>query len=486
MAFPLRRAAEVSSWSSDYMRAASVLLAFSALLSADAIFAKGFAQAGEENRLELRVSYGHDKHRYFQAEADKGNARAQFELGLQYLFGDFLSHVTADPAAGMQWLRKSAEQRDPQAQNLIGALYFRGKVLARDKTEAVNWFRKAAEQGDAYAQSNLGFCYHKGEGVAKDPREAIKWFRLAARQGEVKAQRRLGLILQAGEGVPQDCAEAARWFFNLALRAESRDPYAPTIDRPDGVGFSESNKAKPASSWRKAAEAGDARAQYEFGGCYENGYGVGINRTESVKWYRASAQGGYAPAQFLMGYFCQEDFRLEHDPDEIIRWYRQAAAQGYAKAQYNLGCYYARGQFKVFRSLPGGATSSYMIGIPKNAVESVKWYRMAAEQGHVAAQYVMGMIYHSGDGVPQDLAEAVKWYRMSAEQGHPTSQFNLGVMYFHGRGTNKDFVESARWLWECSMQKPRSIAFCGNGRPIPIPMADDGTQTALVPLRQIP
>jgi hypothetical protein len=59
-------------------------------------------------------------------------------------------------------------------------------------------------------------------------------------------------------------------------------------------------------------------------------------------------------------------------------------------------------------------------------------------------------------------------------------------MYFHGRGTNKDFVESARWFWECSMQKPRSIAFCGNGRPIPIPMADDGTQTALVPLRQIP
>ena len=486
MAFPLHPTGEVSSWPSDYMRAACAFLAFSALISTDSIFPKGFAQAGREERVGLRVRYGDDKRQYFQAEAAKGNARAQFELGLLYLFGDFLSHVTADPTLGMEWLRKSAAQHDPQAQNLIGWLYFRGKVLANDKTEAVKWFRKAAEQGDAYAQSNLGFCFHKGEGVAKDPSEAVKWLRLAAKQGEVKAQRRLGLILEAGEDVPQDCAEAARWFFNLALQAEIRDQYVPTIDRPEGVGFSEANKAQPASSWRKAAEAGDARAQYELGGCYENGQGAGIDRTESVNWYRKSAQGGYAPAQFLMGYFYQEDFRLEHDPDEVIRWYRQAADQGYAKAQYNLGCYYARGQFEVFRFPPGGARVSSMRGIPKNQVEAVKWYRKAAEQGHVAAQYVMGKTLHSGDGVPQNSAEAVVWWRKAAEQGHPTSQFNLGVMFFHGRGTNKDFVESAKWFRECSMQKPRSIDFCGNGKPVPIPMADDGIQAALVPLRQIP
>jgi TPR repeat protein len=127
-----------------------------------------------------------------------------------------------------------------------------------------------------------------------------------------------------------------------------------------------------------------------------------------------------------------------------------------------------------------------MIGIPKNPVEAVKWYRMAAEQGHVTAQYVMGTIYQSGDGVPQNLAEAVKWYRKSADQGHPASQFNLGVMYFHGRGTPKDFAESAKWFRECSMQKPRSIAFCGVGKPVSRPMVDGGIQTALVPLRQIP
>jgi TPR repeat protein len=461
-------------------------MAFSALLSTDAIFSKGFAQTGKEERLGLRERHGNGKHESSCAEAEKGNAREQFELGLQYLFGHFDSHVTKDSAQGMLWVRKSAAQRNAQAQNLIGCLLYQGEILAEDKVEGVKWIRMAAEQGDAYAQSNLGFCYYKGQGVARDVGEAVKWFRMAAKQGEVSAQRRLGLILEAGEGVPKDCAEAAQWFFNLALQAETRDQYVPTIDRPDGVGFSEANKTKPASSWRESAEAGDARAQYEFGGCYENGHGVGINRSESVKWYRASAQGGYAPAQFLMGYFYQEDFRLQHDSVEIIRWYRKAADQGHAKAQYNLGCYYGRGETIWVKFIPGQPDVSSKKGIPENPVEAVKWYRMAAEQGHVTAQYVMGKICHSGNGIPQDPAEAVVWWRKAAKKGHPTSQFNLGVMLFHGRGTDKDFVESAKWFRECSMQKPRSIDFCGVGKPVSRPMVDGGIQTALVPLRRVP
>jgi TPR repeat protein len=468
------------------MRLPSVLRVLSALISFNGIVRDSAAQTKEISHLELRVAYGDDATELYRAAAEKGDTRAQFEVGLQYLFGHFGSHVTKDPAQGMLWIRKSAAQHNSQAQNLIGCLLHRGGILAKDEVEAAKWFRKAAEQGDAFAQSNLGYCYQKGEGVAKDMGEAVKWFRMAAKQGEVSAQRRLGLILEAGEGVPKDCAEAAQWFFNLALQAETRDQYVPTIDRPDGVGFSEANKTKPASSWRESAEAGDARAQYEFGGCYENGHGVGINRSESVKWYRASAQGGYAPAQFLMGYFYQEDFRLQHDSVEIIRWYRKAADQGHAKAQYNLGCYYGRGETIWVKFIPGQPDVSSKKGIPGNPVEAVKWYRMAAEQGHVTAQYVMGKICHSGNGIPQDPAEAVVWWRKAAKKGHPTSQFNLGVMLFHGRGTDKDFVESAKWFRECSMQKPRSIDFCGVGKPVSRPMVDGGIQTALVPLSRVP
>ena len=56
-------------------------------------------------------------------------------------------------------------------------------------------------------------------------------------------------------------------------------------------------------------------------------------------------------------------------------------------------------------------------GVPQDYAEAVKWYRLAAEQGDVAAQYNLGIMYDNGDGVPQDYKEAVKWYRLAAEQG---------------------------------------------------------------------
>ena len=467
------------------MRYSSVLWVFSALLAFDAVTLNGFAQAGEVPRLERRASYGNDETKRVRAEAEKGEARAQFDLGFLYLYGNIWRDIEANPALGMQWIRKSAAQGYAQAQDLIGCLLHRGQILAADKVVAVKWFRKAADQGDAYAQSNLGFCYLKGEGVAKDPGEAVRWFRLAAAKGEVKAQRHLGRILEAGEGVPKDYAEAAKWFFNLALQLEKTDQYIPREDRPERAGFSESNKVQPASSWLKAAEGGDTRAQFELGRCHESGEGVAPDQDEAMKWYRRSAQAGYAPAQFLLGYFHHGGHRLEYDHDDVIRWYRKAADQGYAKAQYNLGCFYGHGETIWVKSIPGQPNVRSTVGIPENSDEAAKWYRKAAEQGHVTAQYVMGKIFHSGKGVPKEQGEAVKWWRKAAEQGHGPSQFNLGVMCFYGRGTIKDFAESTKWFHACSLQNPRSIDFCGTGKPSPRPMVD-GIQAALVPLSDIP
>ena len=466
------------------MRHTSVLWAFSALLAFDAIALDGFAQAEEGPRLELRLPDGNEKTMPLRPKAEKGEARAQFDLGFLYLFGDFYSHLEADQAKGMYWLRKSLAQGDAQAQDLMGCLLHRGQFLAQDKVEAAKWFRKAAEQGDPYAQSNLGYCYLKGEGVAKDTAEAVRWFRLAAAKGEVKAQRHLGYILETGEGFPQDCSEAAKWFFNLALIAETDKPSLELPDHPHSERFSNSAKGRPASAWFKAAEAGDAQAQYELGYCYEKAVGVEHDESEAIKWYRRSAEGGYAPAQFVLGYFHHGHGRLDYDHDEVLKWYGKASDQGYAKAQFNLGCYYDHGQGESGRLVPGGATVWTKFGVPRNPAEALKWYRKAAENGHAQAQYLMGKSYHSGKDVPEDHTQSVKWWRKAAEQGNPASQFNLGVMYLHGHGTHKDFVESARWFRECAMQKITYFR-CGHGMPTSRPMVD-GIQTELIPLTGIP
>ena len=67
-------------------------------------------------------------------------------------------------------------------------------------------------------------------------------------------------------------------------------------------------------------------------------------------------------------------------------------------------------------------------GAVENKAKAVKWYRRAAEQGNVDAQYSLGDMYARGDGVPEDDAEAVKWLRLAAEQDHADAQFSLDIM----------------------------------------------------------
>lgn len=238
------------------MRTTPFVQAFLVLIVFVSFASKAFPQVRQDAGVGFSLLTRNEKTEFHRQKAEQGDAQAQFALGFLYLYGDFYSHLGADQAEGLLWIRKSAAQGYAQAQDLMGCLLYQGRILAQDKAESVRWFRKAADQGDVYAQSNLGYCYYKGEGVTKDSVEAVRWLRLAAAKGEAKAQRHLGCILEAGDGVPKNYSEAAKWFFNLALLKETTERYFPTEEGPEHAGFSPSNQVPPASSWLKAAEGG--------------------------------------------------------------------------------------------------------------------------------------------------------------------------------------------------------------------------------------
>ncbi len=79
-------------------------------------------------------------------------------------------------------LKVLAEKGDAQAQYNLGVMYERGDGVPRDFKKAVKWFRKAAEQEFADAQYNLGVMYGAGKGVPKDFKEALKWHQKAPDQ----------------------------------------------------------------------------------------------------------------------------------------------------------------------------------------------------------------------------------------------------------------------------------------------------------------
>ncbi len=54
----------------------------------------------------------------------------------------------------------------------------------------------------------------------------------------------------------------------------------------------------------------------------------------------------------------------------------------------------------------------------ENNSEAAKWFSLAAEQGHMPAQYRMGEIYSSGKGVDENLNTAYMWYLLAELSGN--------------------------------------------------------------------
>nr|WP_275421426.1 tetratricopeptide repeat protein [Snodgrassella gandavensis] len=70
--------------------------------------------------------------------------------------------------------------------------------------------------------------------------------------------------------------------------------------------------------------------------------------------------------------------------------------------------------------------------------EAYKYYKLAAEQGNIDAQFSLGCMYRSGKGVMLDLAKAVYYYQQAAVQGNLAAQYNnLWLMYYNGYGVKK-------------------------------------------------
>ena len=73
-----------------------------------------------------------------------------------------------------------------------------------------------------------------------------------------------------------------------------------------------------------------------MGWCYENGNGVPKDYTQAVYWYRKAADQGEAIAQYNLGWCYEKGQGVTKDINQAVEWYRKAARQGYDNAQIAL------------------------------------------------------------------------------------------------------------------------------------------------------
>jgi TPR repeat protein/serine/threonine protein kinase len=141
-------------------------------------------------------------------------------------------------------------------------------------------------------------------------------------------------------------------------------------------------------------------------------------------------------ARYLMAVCHSEGLGVEKDSVIAMEYYKECAERGYAGAQAYLGfCYYMG------------------IGVEKNYTEAIRWYRIAADQGFSGAQSNLGICYEHGHGVARNLELASKHYLLSAQQGAAAAQYNLGNLYERGEEPiQQNFYDAAKWYIQAAVQ----------------------------------
>jgi TPR repeat protein len=142
------------------------------------------------------------------------------------------------------------------------------------------------------------------------------------------------------------------------------------------------------------------------------------------------ARAGDPVAQFHLGKMYADGLGVPRDQVRAVAWYRAAAERGHAEAQYRLAVAYALG-----------------FGVKASHAEAVRWYRAAGKQGHAQAQLRLGILL-SRNSKPElrDYPEAVYWLGAAAEQGVATAQWMLGSLYAEGTHVGPDPDLAVRWI----------------------------------------
>lgn len=330
--------------------------------------------------------------RLLEKAAIKGDGSAQISLGDRYSKG---SGVKQSYSNAVKWYRKAAEQGEKWGQYNLGLMYLDGLGVSKDHSEAFKWFRKSAEQGCVDAQYVVGALYKYGSGIKKDLEEAERWWRKAANAGHTKSQYYLGKLLEDSNKSEakywyEEAMDNSEYYFweipgraclslgeiyekgrlNISIdldkailyydyviencvdsnvKEEAREKqqnlnkYIENNAYKLGSNYYFGNlgyvkdKIKAVKYWTKAANNGNAEAQYNLGICYSQGDGVAMNKQTAFYWYQKAANNGHSSAQYNLGCCYYDGKGCTQDRSKARQWWQKAANQGDPDAQQALG-----------------------------------------------------------------------------------------------------------------------------------------------------
>jgi len=157
------------------------------------------------------------------AKALKGEAKAQFRLGMQLLRSD------ASRELAVEWLRKASNQNHAEASYQLGLIYRDGIGVQRNDSKAMELFRQVTDEENAAAETvekaasalnsmliykNSRLLNDKAITATRSPLDSLI---RDAKSGRKEAQAKLAELYQNGVGVAQDDMMAKHWLHQSGM-----------------------------------------------------------------------------------------------------------------------------------------------------------------------------------------------------------------------------------------------------------------------------
>lgn len=183
--------------------------------------------------------------------------------------------------------------------------------------------------------------------------------------------------------------------------------------------------------FKRQAAKGNAGAMFRVAQMTDKGHGTGkpgdIDAARPL--YIKAAEAGDARAQSWLGRAYMHGEDMQQDAVEAMRWLRLAAGNGDAEARNVLARWYER---------PGNAE--------RDLRQARRLYQLAFEKGDFDGRIGYARLLLDGPADERDPVHAAILYRQAAEAGDPRGMSALSALYASGTGVKADPELAQKWL----------------------------------------
>ena len=174
--------------------------------------------------------------------------------------------------------------------------------------------------------------------------------------------------------------------------------------------------AQTAESYLKQAKASPEQTQEQF------------------NLYKKAAELGNAEAQYQVGEYLYYGLRgVIKDEYQAIEWYKSAAEKDHAEAQYRIGECYKYGE----------------AGLTKSKEEAFKWFKKSVENGSASAMTDLGLMYEYGiEGFLEKDYDMAHRYFLNAVYNGDKEDVDRAYLFLYllYRSSVNDNNEAIYWL----------------------------------------